>query len=295
MNSPRTTRINLLYERLKNSNGISPSDLAREFGVSTKTIQRDFAELRNLGAYKVGQLLCLDKKRATDALKSDERIVLGILSKLAKNNGTDFYLKARPLLTKLTQQLDQPIHISTQSESLEDDDLVNFDFIEKLILERVELGFSYHGKTYQIKPFKLAHFDGFWYVMGLDSDDSDILKKFYFKDMSNLHSLGRGFVLDEGLEQKLKRAHSAWFNLNEPFLVRLLIDAEIAKYFQRKSIQGGILSPQKDGSAILEIEISHIMEIKPLVYEFIPHIRVIEPEWLNDELKAEIAEYVESI
>ena len=113
--------------------------------------------------------------------------------------------------------------------------------------------------------------------------------------MSDLRALGRGFVLDEGLEQKLKRAHSAWFNLNEPFLVRLLIDAEIAKYFQRKSIQGGILSPQKDGSAILEIEISHIMEIKPLVYEFIPHIRVIEPEWLNDELKAEIAEYVESI
>ena len=62
MNSPRTTRINLLYERLKNSNGISIGDLAREFGVSTKTIARDFAELRNLGAYKVGQLLCLDKK-----------------------------------------------------------------------------------------------------------------------------------------------------------------------------------------------------------------------------------------
>lgn len=78
MNSPRTTRINLLYERLKSANGIRIGDLAREFEVSTKTIARDFRELQNLGAYKVGQLLCFDKilikcgqKRASDDLQSD--------------------------------------------------------------------------------------------------------------------------------------------------------------------------------------------------------------------------------
>lgn len=295
MNSPRTTRINQLYERLKNSNGLRIVDLAKEFDVSTKTIQRDFAELQSLGAYKVGQLICLDKTRAKDDLKSDERIVLGILSKLAKNNGIDFYLKARPLLAKLTQQLEQPIYISNQSESLEDLDLVHFDFIEKLILERIELGFSYHGKAYQIKPFKLAHFDGFWYVMGLDSEDSNILKKFYFKDMSDLHSLEHRFTLDEGLEQRLKRAYSAWFNLNPPFLVQLLIDKKIAKYFKCKSINGAILYPQEDGDVVLELEISHIMEIKPLIYTYIPHIRVIEPKWLNKQLKDEIAGYVASL
>ena len=37
MNSPRTTRINMLYERLKRANGISISDLASEFEVSAKT------------------------------------------------------------------------------------------------------------------------------------------------------------------------------------------------------------------------------------------------------------------
>ncbi len=295
MNSPRATRINLLYERLKNANGISIGDLAREFEVSTKTIARDFAELKNFGAYKVGQLLYLDKKRAHDDLQSDERIVLGILSKLARGNGTDFYLKAKPLLTKLTQQLDQPIYINAQSESLDSDDLVHFDFIEKLILERVELGFSYHGKSYEVKPFKLAHFDGFWYVLCLDSGDSDIFKKFYFKDMKDLRALGRGFSIDEAVESRLKKAHSAWFNMNPPFFVRVLIDAQIAKYFQRKGINGAMIYPQGDGSLILEMEISHIMEIKPLVYEYIPHIRVIEPQWLNDELKDEIARFAESL
>ena len=295
MNAPRTTRINMLYERLKSANGISISDLASEFEVSTKTIARDFRELQSLGAYKVGQLLYLDKKRASDDLQSDERIILGILSKLAKDNGTDFYLKAKPLLTKLTQQLDQPIYINTQSESLDSDDLMHFDFSEKLILERVELGFTYHNKSYEVKPFKLASFDGFWYVLCLDSLDNDIFKKFYFKDMENLRALGRGFTLSDEVEQRLKNAHSAWFNMNPPFLVRLLIDAKMAKYFKRKGINGAMIYPQKDGSMILEMEISHIMEIKPLIYEYIPYIRVIEPQWLNDSLKDEIAKFLESI
>ena len=131
--SPKATRLNALYERLKNSNGVSIGELAKEFEVSTKTIQRDFKALQGLGAYKSGHLLFLDKKRARDNLKSDERIVLGILSKLAKSNGDDFYLKAKPLLTKLTQQLEQPIYISSPSESLDDSDLIHFDFIEKTI------------------------------------------------------------------------------------------------------------------------------------------------------------------
>lgn len=59
MNSPRTTRINLLYERLKSANGARLGELAKELGVSTKTLQRDFKELQKLGAYKVGQLCAL--------------------------------------------------------------------------------------------------------------------------------------------------------------------------------------------------------------------------------------------
>lgn len=84
MNSPRTTRINLLYERLKSANGIRIGDLAREFEVSTKTIARDFKELQGLGAYKVGQLLCLDK----------------ILIKMQTKNARVIICKAMHLSTK---------------------------------------------------------------------------------------------------------------------------------------------------------------------------------------------------
>ena len=217
MSQTKTARLNALYERLKSANGISMSDLAAEFEVSAKTIQRDFKALQRFGAYKSGRLLYLDESLAKDELANDERVVLGILSKLARASGKGFYLKAKPLLTRLSQQIEQPIYINTQSESLDDDDLLNFDFIEKAITKRVELAFEYEGKAYQIKPFKLAYFGGFWYVLALDSVDEDTFKKFYFKQMKHLRALQSKFVLDDDIEKRLKNAHSAWFSLSEPF------------------------------------------------------------------------------
>lgn len=295
MSQTKTTRLNALYERLKGANGISMSDLAAEFEVSAKTIQRDFKALQRFGAYKSGRLLYLDESLAKDELANDERVVLGILSKLARASGKGFYLKAKPLLTRLSQQIEQPIYINTQSESLDDDDLLNFDFIEKTITKRVELAFEYEGKAYQIKPFKLACFSGFWYVLALDSADEDTFKKFYFKAMKNLQSLERSFTLDERVEKRLKNAHSVWFNLDEPFLVQLLIDKEVSKYFKRRHLIGATLYEQADESIVLELEISHIMQIKPLIYEYIPHIRVIEPAWLNERFKKELSDFAKSL
>ena len=181
-----------------------------------------------------------------------------------------------------------------QSQSLDDSDLLNFDFIEKAITKRVELAFEYEGKAYQIKPFKLAYFGGFWYVLGFDKKD-ELFKKFYFKAMKNLQSLECSFTLDERVEKRLKNAHSVWFNLDEPFLVRLLIDKKVSKYFKRRHLIGATLYEQADESIVLELEISHEMQIKPLIYEYIPHIRVIEPAWLNEALKKELSDFAKSL
>ena len=111
----------------------------------------------------------------------------------------------------------------------------------------------------------------------------------YFK------ALQSKFVLDESIEKRLKNAHSVWFNLDEPFLVRLFIDKKVAKYFKRKAYAGATIYEQADESIVLELEISHIMQIKPLIYEYIPHIRVIEPAWLNEALKKELSNFAKSL
>ena len=50
-----------------------------------------------------------------------------------------------------------------------------------------------------------------------------------------------------------------------------------------------------DKSIEIELEITNIMEIKPIIYHYIPFIRVIEPAWLASELKDEILEFANSL
>ena len=56
-----------------------------------------------------------------------------------------------------------------------------------------------------------------------------------------------------------------------------------------------IMCENSDKSIEIELEITNIMEIKPIIYHYIPFIRVIEPAWLASELKDEILEFAKSL
>ena len=56
-----------------------------------------------------------------------------------------------------------------------------------------------------------------------------------------------------------------------------------------------IMCENSDKSIEIELEITNIMEIKPIIYHYIPFIRVIEPAWLASELKDEILEFANSL
>ncbi|MDY3663517.1 MAG: hypothetical protein SO045_02805 [Campylobacter sp.] len=50
-----------------------------------------------------------------------------------------------------------------------------------------------------------------------------------------------------------------------------------------------------DGSAEIELEIKHPMEIKPLVFYYLLRIRVMEPKELADDINAVMREYLSGI
>ena len=52
------------------------------------------------------------------------------------------------------------------------------------------------------------------------------------------------------------------------------------------------MTQNSDDSIEIELEITHHMEIKPLVLYYMPHIRVIEPSALADEIDDALREYL---
>ncbi len=292
-------RINQIYTMLKNNtHGMTITELANELDVSTKTIQRDLYEvLSDFGAIKEGRTWKIDPKLTQDNLNSNEKLILGILDEMAKGAGGIFYSKAHSLLTQITQQLDHPIFANINGEYLEDKSLELFEQIEKSIKEKTEIKFDYEKYNFHVKPLKLAFFEGFWYLLALHiKKDKDVFKKFHLKTIKNIKILENKFEVPQIVEERLKHANSVWFNLDEQFVVRLFIDKSIRKYFERKPLRGqAIMGEDKDGSIEIEIKISNTMEIVPLILYYIPYIKVLEPQFLADEIKEKVEDYLKDI
>ena len=291
LDNSKYERINKIYERLNNnSNGATFTELANELGVSTKTIQRDFNEvLIGLGALRYGRYWKIDQKEARDSLGVQERIIIGILDEMAKNAGKTFYGKAHSLLSQITQQLDHPIFANLDSEALDDTNIKLFEELELAIKNKNEVSFEYKSKLFQIKPLKLAFFDGFWYLLTLDSSNEDTFKKFHLKTIKNLNQLDIIFQTPFLVEDRLKKANTIWFDLTEPYDVKLLVSSSISKFFERKPLKGqSITGKDKDGSVEITIPITHEMEIVPLILWYMPHIKVLEPDWLANKIKKNI-------
>ena len=297
--STKYNRINQVYTMLKNNvHGMTIAELAKELDVSTKTIQRDLYEvLSDLGAVKEGRTWKIDPKLANDDLNTNERLILGILDEMAKGAGKIFYSKAHSLLTQITQQLEHPIFANVNGEYLEEKNIELFENIEKAIKEKTEIKFDYEKYNFHVKPLKLAFFDGFWYLLALHiQNNKETFKKYHLKTIRNVQILNKTFEIPALVEERLKYANSVWFNLDEQFVVRLFIDKEVKKYFERKPLRGQtIIGEDKDGSIEIEIKISNNMEILPLILYYIPYIKVLEPQSLANEIKDRVQGYLKEI
>ena len=259
-------------------------ELTAMLGVTSKTIQRDLYDtLREYGAVKKGHYWSLNDEDASDGLDGDDRVVLNILDNVAKNMGSNFYSKAHVLLEQISQQLNHPILTNINNEKLSEEDLVNFQALEDAIREKAEITCTYNGFEFLVKPLKLALFEGFWYLLLLDS------KK-------GIKHSGDKFELSSELDERIKAMNSAWANLEAPKTARLLLAPEVAKYFERKPhAKQRITGQDSDGSVEIEIEFTHIMEIKPLIYYYLPFIKVLEPKELANKIRDEVGSYFKEI
>jgi len=293
------TRLTIILSRLNDGEALSVTELAKEFNVSARTIQRDFNE--RLISFPVYQ----DKKkwrmqegyRLEKSASVEDAVVLDIMQKLIEGAGQKFSGKANKLLSKIKNDSLNPIYAKLDMEDI-GDKLQEVQQLESAIKEKREIKCFYtlEGKSVEIslKPLKIANYEGFWYLIALDARN-DVLKKYYLKNIKSITLLDEVFKSDSKLDELLDNSISIWFDHNtKPYKVTLQISKEIAKYFQRKPISKSqkVESLYEDGSMDVSVEITNDMEIIPLVKYWMPHIKVLAPSSVKETIAKDLENYL---
>lgn len=290
-----------ILERINNGEELTIASLSTEWDVSTKTLQRDFDTIIQLGhpvqRSENGKSFI---KSQNNSLDDNASMIVEMLNSMAKDIGGEFYNKTHKLLNRLENYIATPYYTHIDIEDISG----KFDFIKELeysIKNRlfIELAYSRINKNESLKfsniiPLRILTFNGFWYLL---AEHKGKIKKFYVKEIKKINVLDDHFKLDSSIHEKIENSLNVWFNPGkEPYEVRLYLEKNIVPYFQRKPVhKNQKLYLQPDKSAELTIKITHENEILPLVRNWLPHIRIIEPESLQEKLNSELIAYLGGI
>ena len=115
------TRLITIIKKLNDGEALSVKELAEDFNVSTRTIQRDFNE-KLVGLYPIYQ----DKRKwkmqdgfkIEKATSVEDTIVLDILEKMTEDLGAKFSTKAKKMLSKIKNETQNPIYAKLNMEDI---------------------------------------------------------------------------------------------------------------------------------------------------------------------------------
>jgi len=291
------TRLTFILSRLNDGEALSVKELALEFNTSDRTIQRDFNErLLSFPIYQENKKWKMqDGFRVEKANSLEDEIILDIMEKITEGIGGKFATKSRQLLSKIKNQDFNPIYAKLNIEDISDK-FADIQIIERAIKEKKEIECSYNDECHDVyvttlQPLKIANYEGFWYLIAIQDET---LKKYYLKNISNVKLTQQAFITEKKLENLLENSISVWFQKDaEPYEVKIFANKIAAKYFQRRPLPTqSIETLGNDGTMEFVVKITHEMEIIPIVKYWLPHMRVVEPQRIQDMIDEDLRGYL---
>jgi predicted DNA-binding transcriptional regulator YafY len=289
-------RLATLMQRLANGECLKiDEDLAKEFCVNTRTLQRDFSSrLAFLPLEKTGQGYSLDPRYLGSLSPKDIRdfAALAGVSGLfpALDDGFVRDLFDRRLADTLS--IHGPAYEDLQQRKTE------FRKLQEAISARRHLRFSYQNaegkrKEVEAQPYRLANVAGIWYLFAVDVADEKP-KSYAFARLNSLACLDRTFTLDKEIAEMLAQEDSQWLKQEKTEAV-LKVSASVAVYFRRRPLiaQQKTVKELEDGGLIVSGKFAHPNQVLPIVRYWIPHVRIVSPEGWQKEMEAELQGYLD--
>jgi predicted DNA-binding transcriptional regulator YafY len=150
------------------------------------------------------------------------------------------------------------------------------------------------GKTrkYRLKPYLIKEFQGRWYVVGEVSGLNEV-RTFGIDRITSFELLTKTFVpkKDLNLKEKFRDVVGLTYSAIEIQKVILSAKPEQLPYLKSLPLHSSQrIINDKEGKTLVEYLLKPNYEFIQLIFKHIDTIRVVEPEWLVDEVKEKIEE-----
>jgi predicted DNA-binding transcriptional regulator YafY len=284
--------LNMLNARKR----VTAKDLCEEFNVSIRSIQRDLKLLNetgfpiykdSTGSYTFVEGFNLGKSR----LNEKEWALILSLADMAQKMGPPF----DGLMSSIVEKNLHPT-VACDWFYFKIDEPVSVAGIETFlwtligaIRDRKAVSFTYTDVV-EAKPYKIAHFQGFWYLVAEDTSD-EVIKKYALDRIEDVKTTGKRFLeVPEDLGKVLDESFNIWFGQKRGKKIVVEVSEDVSHYFRRKKWfpNQEIVEEKDNGNLVVSYVVSNYMEILPFLKSWIPYVWVIRPKELKKRLRREL-------
>jgi proteasome accessory factor B len=304
-----------ILKRIEAGRFTTASDLADEHGVTERTIRRDLEALQEAGfplyderadGRKVWRLVEGYRQRLTQTFTLAELAALyfgkNLLSFLG---GAPFAQDLESAFVKIREAL--PARSLPYLARIQDlfaarpDPFKDYsekqDVIAALIdatLHQRQARISYYSfnsrrtKSYTIDPYRVVYYRGGLYLYARAHEYGEV-RTFAVERIQRIEVLEATFETPQDFSVSQYARGAFGIAGGKPERVEVVFDAEMAGYIrERVWHESQSLTDRPDGSVVLRMDVAPGWELKAWVKGFLPHVQVVQPASLREEIAAEL-------
>ena len=285
-------RLAKILVKLNDGVHLDVKSLADDFKVSERTIIRDINRLES------AELLLQrdDQQRYYLETKSTGVFKQKDIRSFAKISGIQnlYPSLTAPFLTKLLNRE----QLTYEAKGYAYEDASKLEKLLAMLSEAIEknqqIGFLYNGEPRVVEPYRLIHHHGSWYLAAVRKGKLLTYRVSRITRSYQQHELST-FEPNPDILKQLEDENSIWFG-QEKSEVILKVHADVVLHFMQRQLlpEQELVKTLEDGGILVSSKISHAMQLLPLVRYWIPHVEIISPESLQDELETGLKWYLES-
>jgi len=297
----RLMRVGQMLKLFLEKERVTTATLSREFHTTARTIQRDLSFLKQCG-FPVSEagpgVYRLDKDifKNFELFDENEMALIVALKCAVSQLGEPFQKAADEVFNRLYQTTaSQPVYIHVDESVPLDARLMNR--LLKAIRSKRRVSFHYasvnsHPAT--VDPYKIVHYDGFWYLVARE-DGTGIIKRYALDKLRELKMQPVACAgMPKDLDELLRQSANIWFCEERNLEVLIEVNPKAADYFKRRKIfpTQELRKEKPDGSLIVIFKVGNYEEIRDILKAWLPNVKILSPENMKKSFAAELRNWL---